>query len=154
MIISFAGHASLGNSRGVKEAVKEQIRKYAVRESMVCYLGGYGEFDEICALACQELKKEYNKIEVVYVSPYIGLCGQKAKCGLYDATLYPPIENTPPKFAISRRNEWMMAHADLVIAYVIRNYGGAYRSLQAAKRRKKQIINIGRSIDSYGKLSD
>ena len=32
--------------------------------------------------------------------------------------------------------------SDIVIAYVNRNYGGAYKSLQAAKRKKKKIINI------------
>jgi hypothetical protein len=36
----------------------------------------------------------------------------------------------------------MVANADLIIAYVNRSYGGAYQSLQAAKRKKKEIINI------------
>ena len=61
---------------------------------------------------------------------------------LYDASIYPPIENTPPRFAISKRNEWMMTNADLIIVYVNHNYGGAYQSLQVAKRKKKEIINI------------
>ena len=61
---------------------------------------------------------------------------------LCDTSIYPPIENVPPRFAISKRNEWMMTNADLVIAYVNHNYGGAYQSLQVAKRRKKKIINI------------
>jgi len=64
------------------------------------------------------------------------------RCGLCDTSIYPPIENVPPKFAISKRNEWMMISADLIIAYVNRSYGGAYKSLQVAKRRKKKIINI------------
>ncbi len=32
--------------------------------------------------------------------------------------------------------------ADLVIAYVKRSSGGAYRALLAAKRKRKDIINI------------
>jgi len=64
------------------------------------------------------------------------------RCGLCDTSIYPHIENVPPKFAISKRNEWMMISADLIIAYVNRSYGGAYKSLQVAKRRKKKIINI------------
>lgn len=62
--------------------------------------------------------------------------------GMVDASIYPPIENTPPKFAILKRNEWMMRNADMVIAYVKHDYGGAYKSLQIAKREKKKIINI------------
>lgn len=56
--------------------------------------------------------------------------------------LYPPIEKVPLKFAISKRNNWMVENSDLVIAYVNHSFGGAYKTLQAAKRKKKRIINI------------
>lgn len=62
--------------------------------------------------------------------------------GLYDDSIYPPIEEMPLKFAISKRNEWMVRNCDLVIAYVNHNYGGAYESLKAAKRVGRAIINI------------
>ena len=128
--------------------VKEQIRNNIIDVKLVtCYLGGYGDFDEICARACRELKQEYDDIEVVYVTPYISL-SEQAKIkemqsyGLCDTSIYPPIENVPLRFAISKKNEWMMTNADLIIAYVNRSYGGAYKSLQVAKRKKKKIINI------------
>ena len=81
------------------------------------------------------------------MSPYISLSEQEKikemqNSGLCDTSIYPPIENTSPRFAIIKRNEWMMLNADIVIAYVEREYGGAYRSLQIAKRKKKKIINI------------
>lgn len=148
MIISFAGHSLISSSNKVKEMVKEQIRNNIVDcPSVTCYLGGYGDFDRICALACRELKQEYMSFEVVYIAPYINLSEQaKIKemqnCGLCDTSIYPPIENVPPRFAILKRNEWMMSKADLIIAYVNCSYGGAYKSLQVAKRRKKKIINI------------
>ena len=62
--------------------------------------------------------------------------------GMYDAVVYPPIEDTPPKYAISKRNEWMITKADLIIAYVNCKHGGAYKSLCFAKRKKKRIIKI------------
>ncbi len=148
MIISFVGHAFVSSANTVKEIVKEQIRNNIKDASTVtCYLGGYGNFDEICACACRELKREHDRIEVIYVTPYISLSEQtKIKemlsFGLYDASIYPPIENTPPKFAITYRNKWMLANADLIIAYVKHEFGGAYKSLQIAKRRNKKIINI------------
>ena len=148
MIISFAGHAFIGSHNTVKESVKRHIKENAVmHEPMYCYLGGYGEFDEICAYACRELKKEFSNIVLVYVTPYITVSAQEKikesqQLRLYDASIYPPIENCCHRLAIIKRNEWMMASADLVIAYVSHNYGGAYRSLQAAKRNKKRIINI------------
>ena len=124
--------------------VKEQIRNNIIDvKPVTCYLGGYGDFDEICARACRELKQEYDDIEVVYVTPYISL-SEQAKIkemqsyGLCDTSIYPPIENVPLRFAISKRNEWMMTNADLIIAYVNRSYGGAYKSLQVAKRKKRK----------------
>lgn len=148
MILCFAGHSLVPQREYVKRIVKEQIRKNVFgNEHILCYLGGYGDFDEICASACRELKKELPGIELVYVSPYLNLSEQSKikeslRLGLYDESIYPPIENVPPKFAILKRNEWMMANADLIIAYVKYNRGGAYKSLQVAKRKKKRILNI------------
>ena len=114
---------------------------------MFFYLGGYGDFDHICASICRELKKDFSNIELVYVTPYIDVSRQaKMKRmiddGLYDSSVYPPIERAPLKFSITKRNEWMMSEADVVIAYVNRNYGGAYTALKAAMLKKKKIINI------------
>ena len=152
MIISFAGHAKLSSHDSIKEIVKEQIRKNIVgAEKVICYLGGYGDFDAICARACKELKEEEISIESVFVTPYMDFSSQaKLKdlqtCGLYDVVMYPPLEGVPPRFAILKRNEWMMKNADLVIAYVDHEYGGAYQSLRMARRRKKKIINVCEGI--------
>ena len=148
MVLTFVGHSFISSSKRVKEIVKEQIRNnISGAESVICYLSGYGDFDEICACACRELKQECAEIEIVYITPYIRLSEQaKIKdmqnLGLFDTSIYPPIENVPLRFAISKRNEWMIANADLIIAYVNHNYGGAYKSLQIARRKKRKIINI------------
>lgn len=57
----------------------------------------------------------------------------------FDDTLYPEIEKVPPKFAIIKRNEWMIDKSDFLIAYVEHNWGGAYRTLEYAKRKKKNV---------------
>ena len=148
MKISFAGHSFVPYSNDAKEIVKEHLRNNIIDDERVtCYLGGYGGFDEICARACRELKQEYSCIELVYVAPYMSLSEQEKikemqRYGLCDTSIYPPIEKTPPRFAILKRNEWMMANADVIIAYVKRSYGGAYKSLLVAKCKKKKIINI------------
>ena len=148
MIISFAGHSFVSNQEKIKSKLKTIIREIAVREIKVfCYCGGYGEFDNLCALASRELKKEGLNIEIVYVTPYLSLSQQRKinemqKEKIYDGVVYPPIENSPPKFAISKRNQWMREQADVVIAYVKHEYDGAAQSLLYAKRKKKKIINL------------
>ena len=148
MIISFAGHSSVSQGEKLCELVKEQIIKNAnADDSITFYLGGYGDFDEICARACRELKCAYKSIELVYVMPYITASEQEKvkemiEYGLYDSSIYPPIETVPPKFAITKRNEWMVSNADLIIAFVKHKYGGAYKTLTWAKRKNKKIINL------------
>lgn len=148
MKITFAGHSVISSSSKVQELVKEQIQKSITGvETVTFYLGGYGDFDNACACVCRKLKKERDGVELVYVTPYMGLSEQaKIKemkgSGLYDDIIYPPIEDVPPRLAILKRNEWMMSNADLIIAYVNRSYGGAYKSLQVARRKNKKVINI------------
>jgi len=61
----------------------------------------------------------------------------------YDETIYPPLESIPRKFAILRRNEWMVQESDIVVAYVNHGWGGAAKTLQYARRKKKRIILYG-----------
>ena len=63
---------------------------------------------------------------------------------LYDSIVYPPLEKTPLKFAISKRNEWMIDQSDFVIAYVEHSFGGAYQSLKYAHRKGKRIVNLAK----------
>ena len=58
MTISFTGHSFIPSKAAVKEIVKEQIGIIAKdADCVTCYLGGYGDFDEICATVCTELKE-------------------------------------------------------------------------------------------------
>ena len=62
---------------------------------------------------------------------------------IYDETVYPEIEKKPLRFAIVYRNRWMVEMADYVVAYINRDWGGAYKTYEHAKRKKKPIFNIG-----------
>lgn len=148
MIITFVGHSSLANTDLLAENVRGTIEKNIEHEENVSfYCGGYGDFDNVCAKVCAELKSEIRKCEVVLVTPYItesfqGKLQMYKESNLYDSIVYPPIENTPLKYAISVRNNWMIDKADIIIAYVKYTFGGAYKSLGYARRKKKKIINL------------
>ena len=148
MKITFIGHGSLSNCPNLLSEITGAIMENASKnEKTLFYCGGYGDFDNLCAKACSSLKNILT-CEVIYVTPYITQSQQEKihyliDSKLYDSTLYPPLENVPYKFAISKRNEWMINESDLIIAFVKRNHGGAYKSLAYAKRKKKKIINLG-----------
>ena len=142
MIIAFTGHSSISDKDNVKKTVKQLLLKIIPENGGVTfYLGGYGDFDEICASVCRELKAKYRDLETVFVTPYLKKIETNYKLGLYDSSIYPPLESVPPKYAISKRNEWMVENSDIIIAFVKRR-GGAYKTLLYAKRKGKNIINL------------
>ncbi len=46
------------------------------------------------------------------------------------------------KAAIQKRNRWMVDNADCLIAYLFRDYGGAYETVKYAKKQGKPVINL------------
>ena len=92
----------------------------------------------------RELKKEFQNVELIFITPYLDKNYSKLEFAKYhyDDVIFPPLESVPRKFAILKRNEWMVDSADLVIAYVKYSWGGAAKTLEYAKRKKVPIINI------------
>ncbi|MBQ7523890.1 MAG: hypothetical protein IJT07_05160 [Oscillospiraceae bacterium] len=85
------------------------------------------------------MKQRYSDIEAVLVVPYLD---RRYDVKLYDYTLYPPLESVPRRFAILKRNEYMVDLADIVVACVEHDWGGAAQMLDYARRRKKQILSL------------
>ena len=145
MVVTFVGHRSIFINNTLSVKIRSTILENVRGEKFVTfYCGGYGEFDRHCACVCKSLKAEMPDSEIVLVTPYIASdnFNEAMELGLYDAIVYPPIEGTLSRFAIIKRNEWIISKSDLVIAYVSRTYGGAYKAFQYAKRRNKKIINL------------
>ncbi|HBJ19477.1 MAG TPA: hypothetical protein DDY70_07085 [Clostridiales bacterium] len=105
------------------------------------YLGGYGNFDLLAAKVVQNIKERNPEIRSVLVIPYLD---RFYDTGLYDESVYPPLETVPKRYAISKRNKWMIDQSDVVVSYVLHSFGGAASSLRYAKRKNKNIIYLGR----------
>ena len=148
MTITFCGHSNCLFSDEEKEKLKQLLIK-EIRKNPTCkfYLGGYGDFDSLCLRTLRGLKKEFQDIELIFITPYIDKNYSKLEFAKYhyDDVIFPPLESIPRKFAILKRNEWMVDSADLVIAYVKYSWGGAAKTLEYAKRKKVPIINIAQS---------
>ena len=149
MVITFCGHSNCLFSDEEKEKLKQLLIK-EIRKNPTCkfYLGGYGTFDSLCLLTLRELKTDFPNIELLFITPYLDKNYSKLQLAkyYYDDVIFPPIENVPRKFAILKRNERMVDSADLVIAYVKYSWGGAAKTLEYAKRKKKPIINLATNI--------
>ena len=91
--------------------------------------------------ARQLTNQDYDKYDLlILVLPYLN--GAMPAEG-YDETVYPPLESVPRRYAILRRNEWMIQRCDVLIAYVTHGWGGAAKTLAYARKRKKTILAYG-----------
>lgn len=139
MIVTFCGHSSVPNQPEIKELLIETIRGLILEGADTFYLGGYGSFDLLSAHAVKDMKADYPHIRSVLVIPYLDRAPDMT---LYDESVYPPLESVPKRFAISRRNEWMIDQTDVVVSGVTHDWGGAAKTLDYATRRKKRIITL------------
>ena len=148
MTITFFGHSKIYNNAylvdKIENTILQQIKK---AEKITFYCGGYGDFDNICARVCRSIKKRGVDCEILLIIPYLPESGRadmrcKIDEGIYDGSVYPPIEQVPKRLAILKRNEWMIDNSDVVVAFVKQDFGGAYKALEYARRRKKAIVNI------------
>ena len=138
MTVAFCGHAQISQSEKIEKWLYDVTQKLIEQGATTFYLGGYGAFDSLAASVLREQKKRYSQIELVLVLAYLNTGRDTSG---YDSTVYPPLETVPRRFAISHRNRWMVESADVVVAYVLRDWGGAAATLRCAKQKKKQIIS-------------
>jgi uncharacterized phage-like protein YoqJ len=148
MVITFLGHSSLYITDDLRHKILRTIKNIIHQgEKVSFYCGGYGDFDNLYAGICRSVKKENPSCEVIFITPYMTESQQQkikewVDEKLYDSVIYPPLETIPPRVAIVKRNEWMIQKADFIIAYVKHTYGGAYRALKYADKKKKSVINL------------
>lgn len=138
MKITFCGHKDIHDRDAVERWLYDVCRDLILQGAEEFYLGGYGGFDHLSAAVLRELKKTHLQIRLILVLPYLN--SSMPTEGYYE-TVYPPLESVPKRFAISRRNEWMVQECDTIVAYVTHRWGGAAKTLEYAQRKKKRIIS-------------
>ncbi len=120
--------------------IENLITEYGVN---VFYVGNNGQFDDLVAEVLRKLKSRNPQISYSIVLAYLPEKKQKYNQLSYTETIYPEgLEYTPPRFAISKRNQWMVQQSDYVIAYVEHSFGGAAQFTEYARKKHKTVINL------------
>lgn len=76
----------------------------------------------------------------------LNMPAEKEECNPYEfgETMLPEgIENVHPRYAISKRNDWMVNESDIVLCYIKHSWGGAAKYVEKAKHKGRIIINLG-----------
>lgn len=145
MTATFCGHAQISQSADVEKWLYAVTLHLIEQGVNIFYLGGYGAFDSLATAVLRKQKTQHPEIELILVLAYFDT---KRDTSGYDSTVYPPLETVPRRFAISHRNRWMVETSDVVVAYVLHDWGGAAATLRCARKKKKQIISYFDEVDS------
>ena len=147
-ICTFAGH-SLVCCAGIEQRLNEEIELYlSDTDEATFYVGGRGDFDSMAAAAVRAAKCRHKdkKIQLYLVEPYMreGINRDKSYYEtLYDGIIIPEkLLGVHPKAAITKRNRWMVEQADCLIAFLQRDFGGAYQTLKYAEQKGIRIVKL------------
>lgn len=143
MIVSFCGHSTYVSNTGDEEEVLAVLERHVGDEPCDFFLGEYGGFDAFAYGCARKFREKHPDSKVLFVTPYLSQERMKFQEGRFDGVIYPPLESVPPKYAISRRNKWIVERSDLIFAYITHEYGGAYAMYRYAKRKGKIVYMVG-----------
>ena len=137
MTVTFCGHSKLYKTDSFSKWLDVILPSLIEGGAGTFYLGGYGAFDGLAAAAVKKQKKTYPHIELILVLAYLD---RDIDTSYYDDSTYPPLERVPRRYAILRRNEWMVSASDVVVSGVTHSWGGAARTLEFAQRKNKVVL--------------
>ena len=146
MNVTFCGHSKLYQTENISKWLDIILPALIEGGANTFYLGGYGDFDRLATAAVRRQKAVYPHIESILVLPYLN---RKFDVSAYDSTTYPPLENVPPRYAITKRNQWMVCESDVVISGVTHSWGGAAKTLDCAGRRGKVIFQFPTTLSLH-----
>ncbi len=112
----------------------------------VFYSGAMGDFDSLFSSTVRKAKKKHPHIKLICVKPYFtnGINTDRDYYNaMYDDVIIPPeIIGVHYKAAIKERNRWIIDNCNVVLVYIIRDYGGAFDAMKYALKRKKYVIKV------------
>lgn len=144
MTVTFCGHSQISDQDKISKWLDMLLPSLIEGGAETFYLGDYGDFDRLAAAAVRRQKAVYPFIESVLVLPYLD---KKFDAAAYDSTTYPPLEKVPPRYAIVRRNQWMVCESDVLISGVTHSWGGAAKTLDFARSKGKVIFQYPRQAE-------
>lgn len=120
----------------------ELIERYGVERF---YVGRQGAFDTMVRAVLRELAMEYPHISYAVVLERLPGPRDEAVWDFSDAIFPEGLEVVPPRFAISRRNAWMLKRSDYVVTYITHSWGGAAQFAAKAAWQGKTVRNLAQN---------
>ena len=151
--VAFFGHRYIDNILKVEDLLTKEIRKLIDEHDYVDFLvGRNGDFDQCVSSSVLRVRKNHrddnSTLILVLPRPTAEYLNNKEAFHNY----YTEIEISSnasiahPKSAFQIRNREMVDRADLVICYLNQKHGGAWQTVQYARKQGKAILNLANDI--------
>ncbi len=145
--VSFIGHREVDDFSFVEEQVQNVVTDLiSSKEYVEFYVGRNGEFDLLVASVIKRVKRDMGdrNSALILVLPYV-VAHMEDYENYYDEVLLPrELYGVHFKSAITKRNEWFIEKSDLLVAYVVKDYGGAALCLNKAIKCGIKIKRVDR----------
>lgn len=147
--VSFFGHRQIDNVFVIEQRLETMIRELLLSKEYVEFLVGRdGEFDQLVASTVRRCKRAVrdDNSALVLILPYATAEYRNNEQSFHE--YYDEIEicaeSTEKHFKSAHqiRNRTMVDRSDLVVFCVEHNSGGAYQTMQYAKKANTNIINL------------
>ena len=136
----FFGHREV--THNIRDKLTAIIEKLITEDGVTeFFVGNQGQFDSMAYSVLKELKAKFPHIRYTVVLAYMP--DEHIKKVYGEDTLFPDgMESVPKKFAISKRNDWMIQQSGFAVCYVHKITGGAAKFREKAGKRGLQIIDV------------
>ncbi len=142
---TFFGHRCVSDE--IEELLTSLLIELIENDVSIFYVGSQGDFDHMVIKILKSLKIKYPHISYYIVLAYLPTAKDNYYFDYSDNTLYPEgLESVPAKYAIVKRNQWMIEKSDYVVVYVNQSFSNAAKFKALSEKKGKIVINIADSI--------
>ena len=136
----FFGHSEV--THNIRPKLTALIEKLITEENVTeFYVGNQGQFDSMAYSVLKELKGKYPHIRYTVVLAYMPDEHIKELYG--EETLFPDgMETVPKRFAISKRNDWMIQQSGFAVCYVHKITGGAAKFREKCVKKGLRVTDV------------
>ena len=138
---TFIGHGDCTDA--IQDSLFATIEQLIIHEKVsVFYVGTHGNFDRLAYDALCRLETIY-PIKTIVVLAYLDRDHDRT----YPThkTLFPPIlDITPKRYAIIKRNQYMIDNSQYCICYINHTFSNSYQFARYATNKDLKIIHLGK----------
>ena len=147
--VSFFGHRTIDCGTEIEYRLDKLLHDLITQKEYIDFLiGRDGEFDLLASAAIKRAIRSYGfgNTHFTLVLPYMKAeyrDNEKEYLDYYDEVeICSESAEAHPKSAIQIRNRSIVDRSDLVICCIRRKVGGAYKTIQYARKQGKKVIDL------------